>query len=211
MECNFFFEVLKCRKMSCFYLYYLFPLSYNAKSLSLDTLLMAVLLPTIITDDFIEHLLCAGCCEKLLMALSYSVITTVLWDGVLLRFSREIELVGTNYIFFYYEGLAHVTMEVEKSTICKMETQESWWCNAHPSPKAQEPGNLWLSPRLRPRDVEVSQLRQTQTQRGQFLLPLTFVPFRPQWVGWYPAPPERGQFTESTNSILTHPEILSQG
>lgn len=78
MECNFFFEVLKCRKMSCFYLYYLFPLSYNAKSLSLDTLLMAVLLPTIITDDFIEHLLCAGCCEKLLKALSYSVITTVL-------------------------------------------------------------------------------------------------------------------------------------
>lgn len=74
----FFFEVLKCREMSCFYLYYLFPLSYNAKSLFLDTLLMAVLLPTIITDDFIEHLLCAGCCEKLLKALSYSVITTVL-------------------------------------------------------------------------------------------------------------------------------------
>lgn len=42
---------------------------------------------------------------------------------------------------YYYEELVHVMTEAEKSydRICKLETQDSWWCSSSPSVKAREP------------------------------------------------------------------------
>ena len=86
-----------------------------------------------------------------------------------------------------------------QSTICMLETQESWWYNSSLGPKDWEWGNRWQKSPSKSKRRHASQLRQVE--RGQILPSSTFC-FLQAFSALYGIHPQGKaiQFTETINS-----------
>lgn len=78
---------------------------------------------------------------------------------------------------------------IPRSAVCKVETQERWWCDSSPRPEAWEPGSQrWCQfrPEGRRRPSSAQAGRQAGSKMGWLLPASAFFYSGPQWIGRCP-------------------------
>ena len=74
--------------------------------------------------------------------------------------------------------------EILWSTPCKQETRDSCWCDLFSVPKPENLESWWCNSQFKHRRWDVPSSSSESGQKGEFLLPLPFVPFRPSMNPW---------------------------